>query len=425
MVYPFCSSCRGKKLLCGEQKCPLLESVRRRVPPVELGGRTVDGPSPPSVFVGRFGYPKISIGPLAPPIAVPMPERLERPSYLYGLDVERIYSIRSTLIRGKHKLDVKLASDPRILGSEPLYKVEGSLPIRGRKILTSVQELSLSTRSLDTEMTSVRELGLLKEHRTLDSITMPMGPSIDLAGLRIIDNASVERSVDRYTSDTDILASDAAVELYGTGIPLEHVTRLLSVGLLGEGKRRKLVPTRWSITAVDDILSKSAIDGLRDLPPLDTYHLYEGHALGNHFLIALFPPPFRFEMMEQWQQGSLWGGGRVITDHEGPKGRKDYASSITGAYYSARLSVAEHLHSIGRTAGAAVIRWITDEYWAPLGVWVIRESVKRAFQNKPMIFEDRESLKKGIDRISGINDWRSHTRFLSRMIDRRIDDFIS
>ena len=188
MVYPFCSACRGKKMLCGEQNCPLLESVRRRVPPVEIGGRTVDGPSPPSVFVGRFGYPKISIGPLAPPLAVPLPERLEKASYLYGLDVESIYSIRSMLIRGKHKLDVKMASDPRVLGSEPLYQVEGSLPVRGRKILSSVQELSLSTRSLDTEMTSTRDMGILMEHRTLDSITMPMGPSIDLSRIRIIDN---------------------------------------------------------------------------------------------------------------------------------------------------------------------------------------------------------------------------------------------
>jgi hypothetical protein len=130
-------------------------------------------------------------------------------------------------------------------------------------------------------------------------------------------------------------------------------------------------------------------------------------------------------MMEQWQQGSLWGGGKVFSDHEGPRGRRNYASRITGAYYAARLSIAEHLRKIGRNAGITVIRWITNEYWAPLGVWVIRESVKRAMEGKPMVFEDRKSLKDEIDHRSGITDWRNHTRHLSRLIDRRIEDFIN
>ena len=29
---------------------------------------TLDGSSPPSVFVGRYGYPKVRIGPMIPPV---------------------------------------------------------------------------------------------------------------------------------------------------------------------------------------------------------------------------------------------------------------------------------------------------------------------------------------------------------------------
>ena len=29
---------------------------------------TIDGSSPPSIFVGRYGYPKVRIGPMIPPL---------------------------------------------------------------------------------------------------------------------------------------------------------------------------------------------------------------------------------------------------------------------------------------------------------------------------------------------------------------------
>ena len=40
---------------------------------------------------------------------------------------------------------------------------------------------------------------------------------------------------------------------------------------------------------------------------------------------------------------------------------------ITGAYYSARLAVAEHLKRIRRQASAIVFREITPEYKIPMG----------------------------------------------------------
>ena len=64
-----CALCRGTKYLCGKTRCPVIvkfhsrDKVKHMVDKLHLGGS-----SPPSVFVGRIGYPKISIGPMIPPI---------------------------------------------------------------------------------------------------------------------------------------------------------------------------------------------------------------------------------------------------------------------------------------------------------------------------------------------------------------------
>jgi hypothetical protein len=251
-----------------------------------------------------------------------------------------------------------------------------------------------------------------------------MGPPLEMEAMRLIDNPSVPIPVDKVSSDTDLGASAGMVEMSRGGVPGEHISRLLSAGLLGEGKRRRLVPTRWSITAVDDTVSRALISKVKELSPIDAFHLYKGEAFGNHFIITLYPPPFRFEMMEQWQRGSLWGEGDAICDWEGPRGRKDYASAITGAYYAARLAVAEHLMAIRRCAGASVIRWITDEYWAPLGVWVIREAVRKALEGAPEVHADRAGLVARTDQLSGIRSWRSLSRFLTGPVDSSIEDFL-
>jgi len=41
-------------------------------------------------------------------------------------------------------------------------------------------------------------------------------------------------------------------ELYKSNVEIDHLQKLLSVGTLGLKTQRKMVPTRWSITATDD-----------------------------------------------------------------------------------------------------------------------------------------------------------------------------
>jgi len=423
MAFPYCSRCKGTRDLCGLGRCPLLERVRERTRPIGPIGDSIEGPSPPSVFVGRYGYPRITIGPLTSPVDMPLPGRLESPEFLFGRSIEDVYSIRSSMIRGKYRLDVRASKDARDFGSEPLFEVERKLPVRGRKLLESVQELSLSARSVDTEMGVIRHGGKGLEPPSVDSISMPMGPSVNVSRVDLNQNPGVPGPVEKATSDTDLKATEASVELFGSGIPLGHLVRLFSVGLLGEGRKRKLVPTRWTITALDDILSSEIKDRVVRKEGIDRHMLFSAERFGNHFLVALYPPPFRFEMLEQWQNDSLWGQSPVITDHEGPMGRKGYASNITGAYYAARLSIVQYLEKIERNAGFTVIRWITGDYWAPLGVWVIRETVKRAMEGPPIIFEDMNGLIDQVDLLSGMRNWKAHARYLTRRRLATLDEF--
>src|ERR1700746_1858514 len=64
-----CLQCRGAKLLCGKPRCPIIvkaQALAKQGP--MMSSNEIDGSSPPGVFVGRLGYPKVSIGPMVPPV---------------------------------------------------------------------------------------------------------------------------------------------------------------------------------------------------------------------------------------------------------------------------------------------------------------------------------------------------------------------
>ena len=85
-------------------------------------------------------------------------------------------------------------------------------------------------------------------------------------------------------------------------------------------------------------------------------------------------------MQEVWfdTQGNLG----FAVDFEDANGLQQYPSSVAGAYFAAKLAVAEHLSKRKRKAAALVLREIhSDEYIVPVGVWQIREGIRQAFNN--------------------------------------------
>src|SRR2546425_1814043 len=228
-----CVSCRAAKLLCGKPRCPILvkyDSMMKTQPLID--DTALEGSSPPGVFVGRFGYPKVFVGPLIPPVHGDT-EVLDTPENWIGRTLDEIVGFRSQLVRGMHRTHV--------------LDVDG-----GGKVVDLTRELALSTASTDVEAEFARKP---RGRLVLDEDVQPFGPSAPIDRFDL-GNYRVDPKLDRATSDTDLPARPAVLDLYRGGVPVSKIQRAFSVGAFGLEKDRRFVPTRWSITAVDDTIGK-------------------------------------------------------------------------------------------------------------------------------------------------------------------------
>ncbi len=357
--------------MCGISPCPLLSEVKRRLPQREATTiADIAGPSPPSLFVGRYGYPDVRVGPSVSWIqgnGEHMPSSGE-PADLFGKPLEEVAATHANLVTGGRRMATNTTGE-------------------SDRVLEATQIIAMSSGAVDVELDFERPVPI-GGPPSFDTMSTPLGPSGGLASAAVVSHASISRKVDSVANETDLLANEAMGELTSSGIGESHISRILSSGLLGKEGKRKLVPTRWGITTTDDTLSKQCWARVRDLPSLDKYMVFEATYLDNRFHVILAPGLWAFQMLEAWCQGSVWGSnGNVLDDWEEMEPRSEYASSITGAYYAARLAVLEHMETIGRSGSCMVWRDIGPGYWAPVGVWLIRETVRNAMKSKATVFD--------------------------------------
>lgn len=403
-----CVRCKGGKLLCGLARCPILDSIQAKLPQVELPrSKEFAGSSPPSLFVGHHGYPAVRVGPMLPPVRVPNPGRLDDPrGWLGKRTMEDIVAMRASMVRSQavHRVD-----EPRSPGP----------------LLEAAQLLAMASKPAAVEVTLRKEPSQGLQPR-VDGIAAPMGPSLDAERAKVVDNPVVPRKVDALVGDTHARAATAAQELYHGGIDAYHIQRLLSAGLLGQGERRRLVPTRWSITATDDILGKQLTERVKGFQAIGEVELFHAEHYGNRFWVLLLPRPWAFEMLEAWHQGSAWsrGGDAAAQDWEPHEGRTTYAGNVSGAYYAAKLSILEHLAARQRGAQPVVYREITSAYLFPLGVWVIREAVRDAMARGPRAFDSLEAAVRTVSMEAGRAAWHRESVLLREArVQRRLTDF--
>src|SRR3989339_479136 len=181
-------------------------------------------------------------------------------------------------------------------------------------------------------------------------------------------------------------------------------------------------------------LKNRLISEVKNYKWVEDYELFFGEFLGNAYLILLFPDIWSFELFELYLPGSSWNLSSEIkasTDYENYHGRKDYASNTQGGYYATRLPILEYLSKIQRQASVLVIRLEKPTYWASLGVWVVRESVHKAFENRSMKFKDKEELLLSTKKISEIKHQFNPEEIFKRSIllnniqaQKRLGDWI-
>jgi hypothetical protein len=390
------------------------------------------GASPPGVFVGHFNYPNVYLGPLVPfqefelDLNVSDNYILDAPELWFGKKIIDVIRYRSSLVRNNFITNVRVGQTGR----------KNTPPLKVRRLLDASQELAMAARPVDTE-TKLEKMNL---RMMMDNHSPPIGPSGMTEKIEITENVKVHPKVDYCVSDIDLKATEAVSDqLYFKGnVPESTIRRIFSSGLLGQKKNRKLVPTRWSITAVDDIISKGLIKEIKKFPEIDDYQIFESTYLDNHFKILLFPGKFMYEMNEVWAPNTLWnvslnGNTRnlkpqIMTDFEFYGGRKNYASNITGAYYAARKSICEYLFEIKRQARVLIFREVSGGYVVPLGVWVIRETCRDAmFMNDPVKFDNFDSAIKTMAEgfMVDFKYWKNSSKLIHYIkTQKTLDNFI-
>lgn len=345
-----CIYCKGR-LLCGLPACPILNQVTAHSKKPDLSNH-VFGPAP-SVFVGWKNYPRVYAGPLSLNFDADNAETYDNPKtwYTRKSNFTDIIDKRSSLVRGKTKSNVNVP-------------------------LEDVQLLAMAKTPPDIEV-------VFKKTPTFSmvfsAIAQPMGPSARMQKLDIAENVSIDPPVTKITDD-ELKAHDAVWELYTSGIDVYALSRILSAGILGI--KKKMVPTRWSITSVDNILGNRLIEDVKKLPVLNEYTVFSNEYLGNHFEILFLPEPWQYEQLEAWVPNTFWTFGmtepKIIGEHETHTGRSDYAIREGGGYYAVRLACLEILKTLKKQASVLVFRETSPDYFLCVGVWECRENVRNA-----------------------------------------------
>jgi hypothetical protein len=335
-------------------------------------GDSLFGATAPEIFVGRSDYPNVSTGLLSPMDRDVDPGSYATGGHWYreGLDINDILQRRTGLL-----------NSTRSTGVDVTDVWDGFVGVQ--------REVAIADHPVDVEVGLSDEPDL---DLTLDDIQTPTGPRARATSADLAENPHVPRPVEKTLEDDDWQAEGAITYLYRRNFDVYDINTILSAGALGRGRDRRLVPTRWSITAVDDTVGQYLCGQVRSSPSVDEVQVWHNAYLGNDYWVVLAPGNWEFELVELKAPGSVWnpepdGAYYMAADSESYEGRTDYVDETAGAYYASRLGVLEHLASVGCQATCLVVRHATEEYWAPVGVWQIREGIRDAFEGEPAVAE--------------------------------------
>jgi|YelNatPaOPRAMG01_1025707.scaffolds.fasta_scaffold03317_5 hypothetical protein len=387
-----CVRCKGR-LFCGLNYCPLLSKISAgKNISQKIKGNNVFGDSPPNFFVGHYGYPSVFGGPMINFSGV---EVEDDPSKWYGSSIEDIVRMRSSQLMARTKLNINSSK---------------------------LEEARLSTLSLKpVEMEAI--VDKINYSMSFSNILQPIGPTADLKKINVTENFSIPSKVDKLLNEK-ISVRESISELTPF-FDVYYLQKLLSGGFLGV--KNKLVPTRWSITAIDKIVGDEFLKKVKDLKIAENYFIFSNTYLFNHFEILLIPGSWEFEQFEVWHPESFWnnsGSLAIEQEYEGFEGRSDYAEKEGGGYYAGRLGVIEGLKSLKIQAKAVVFREISKDYKIPVGVGEVRENVRHAFLKKPLKLSSLkdvfQELKKRLK--TPLNEFTKRSFILTQ---KRLNDFFS
>ncbi|HPA98385.1 MAG TPA: hypothetical protein PLQ24_07215, partial [Methanothrix sp.] len=236
-------------------------------------GTEIDGSSPPSVFIGSWNYPQVFAGPMIAPMHGDTTIMDQPESWLSeNKSQEEIIRYRLNLVRGKQKVKVTHLH---------------------QRFIGKLRDIALSSGSLESQA----EFQKAPRGATFSHDHTPFGPSAPLERLEI-ENSRWDHHLEKAYYDDDLLAADAVGRLHERGLPFSSIEKAFSLGSFGIGKRRRLVPTRWAITACDSTLARRLLHNVRGYQPIDSVQVREFSSLNNYYAVLLLPTAWQYEWME-------------------------------------------------------------------------------------------------------------------------------
>ena len=328
----------------------------------------ISGASPPSVFVGHYGYPKVNIGPMVPDIHGDT-SLLDSPEKWLGKTLQEILNYRLSLVRGLNSMKINDLDN---------------------KFILSLQELTMSSKPAESELNfhktpTFHQSLISRQNNDLNIEFTPFGPQAQIKSFKLSSTTSTNKKIDNLYSDNTVKANDAIIDLYNNGIDISQISKVLSLGMLGRKNKRHLVPTRWSISATDDIISSYLVKKIDLYQSIDKFEVIKYNHFSNYYSIILIPSDvWSFEMVEAWyDQTNNVNKFFLESDYENATNGLDHYPRIAGAYFAAKLGILEYLTSFKkRKCSVLIFREIRPEYLIPLGVWQIREGIRDALRTK-------------------------------------------
>jgi len=322
--------------------------------------KDITGTSPPSVFIGSWNYPDIYAGPMVT-AAHGNTSLMDTPESWIpeNKTQEEIIGYRLNLIRGKQRVNA------------------GEL---NTSFIEKLQNISLSAASVESEAAfscTPSGTAFSEEHT-------PFGPSAPLDRFEI-ESGRWDRDLEKVFYDTDMKSADAVIDLHRKGILFSNIQKAFSAGTMGCGRNRRLVPTRWAITACDTTIGDHLLSEVRKCQVIDTWRVHEFSSLHNNYAVILMPTDWQYEWSEAFLH-ILGNEELVFSDHEGRK-KKTVYSHLGGCYYSCKMAVLEALAREQKQAGAIILREALHGY-IPMGVFNVRENVRNAMNQPSLEFDD-------------------------------------
>jgi len=321
------------------------------------------GTTPPSSLISCISYPKLSLGIL-----------------VSEDDIEECYT---SWDEDNMSFDDILSLRMKLVNARTI--VSANFPRTGNGFYEKVLESGLSTNSVDVEV----ELKKVQTYFNFSRYLPFYGLNGWIKSYDIVTNPRIPKVVEDIV-ESGVKTETAVKLLYEKGFSDYYIARLLSLGIFGNKLDRKLVPSKWSITATHKILINHLKNKLSEYNSISNVYVFEKMYYGNYFINILFPGSLNFELIEAILPGSAYNLCYNFTIF----GKDD----VSGGYYAALLSFYEFLYRFRRKGNCITFRIVTRDYKTPLGVWVVREGIRRAFYNIVGKFDNLVEALQFIDR---------------------------